>query len=123
MRIHHDLAHTPCEPYLANIPLLRLLEPRRHRLPVDDVPDRIKVLGLAVLVLQVVRVLPRIDAQQRHPGAAHGVLVGARDDAEVAVRLVLGEPGPPAALDPGEGGVDMLAEGVDRAEVLVDGAL
>ena len=33
--------------------------------PVDDVPPRVDVVGAAVLVLQVVGVLPHVDAQQR----------------------------------------------------------
>lgn len=102
---------------------LSLLVPRRNSLPVDYIPDRIEVLGLAVLVLEVVRMLPRINTEQGHPGPAYGVLVGALDDGQVAACLVLGEPRPPATLDPGEGCVHLLAEGVEGAEVLVDGAL
>src|SRR5262245_8161287 len=33
--------------------------------PVDDVPQRVEVLGLPVLVLEVVRVLPGIDREER----------------------------------------------------------
>jgi hypothetical protein len=103
--------------------ILRLLEPLSHRLPVDHVPDGIEVLGLAVLVLEVVRVLPGVDAEQRSVGAADGVLVRARDDAEGAALLVLDQPRPAAALNACQRRVQLLAEGVEGAEVAVDRAL
>lgn len=40
--------------------------PSLHVCPVDDVPDGLEVVRPHVLVLQVVCVLPHIDAQQRH---------------------------------------------------------
>jgi hypothetical protein len=91
--------------------------------PVDDVPDGAEVLGLAVLVLQVVGVLPGVDAQQGLEVARDGVLVRAGDEAERARRLVLDEPGPAGALDAGEGRVGLLLEVLERAEVFVDGGL
>ena len=39
-------------------------EPRRDVGPIDDVPDRVDVVGSAVLVLQVVGVLPGVDDKQ-----------------------------------------------------------
>jgi len=68
-------------------------------------------------------VLPRVDTQERSKVTGDGVLVRAGDNAEGAGGLVLDEPGPAAALDAGEGGVDLLAEGVEGAKVLVDGGL
>lgn len=91
--------------------------------PVDDVPDGAEVLDLAVLVLQVVGVLPGVNAHQGNKVAGNGVLVGAGDDAEGAGRLVLDEPGPAGALDASEGSVGLLLEVVERAEVLVDSGL
>lgn len=94
-----------------------------HGAPVDDLPDGAKVLGLAVLVLQVVGVLPGVDAEQGLEVAGDGVLVGAGDEAEGARRLVLDEPGPAGALDAGESGVGLLLEVAKGTKVLVDGGL
>lgn len=91
--------------------------------PVDDVPDGAKVLSLAVLVLQVVGVLPGVNAHQRLDVAGDWVPVGACDDAESARGLVLDEPGPAGALDAGEQGVGLLLEVVKGAKVFVDGGL
>lgn len=100
-----------------------LAEPLGHGLPVDHVPDGAEVLGLAVLVLQVVGVLPGVDAQQGDQVAGDGVLVRAGDQAQGARLLVLGDPGPAAALNAGEGGVGLLDEGRVGAEVALDGFL
>lgn len=97
------------------------LEALGHSLPVDNVPDGVKVFGLAVLVLQVVGVLPSIDTKKRLEVAGDRVLVRASDDAKGAAGLVLDQPGPTAALDSGQGGVDLLAQGVEGAKVLLDG--
>src|SRR6266545_503888 len=43
-----------------------LLEAPRHLRPVDDVPPGLDVLGAAVLVLEVVGVLPDVEPEQRH---------------------------------------------------------
>ena len=94
-----------------------------HSLPVDNLPDGLEVLGLAVLVLEVVGVLPGVDAEEGLVVAGDGVLVGAGDDGEVARGLVLDEPGPAGALDAGEGGVGLLLEVFEGAEVLLDGGL
>src|ERR1700676_23225 len=49
--------------------------------PVDDVPPGIDVVGAAVLVLQVVGVLPDVDAEQRRLSVGDRVvLVCAADD-------------------------------------------
>lgn len=67
--------------------------------------------------------LPGVDAQQWHVVACHGVLVGAGDDLESAGRLVFGQPGPAAALDAGQGGVDLALQSLEGSEVAVDGGL
>ena len=115
--IHLNAKHTTPQ---QNYRPLGLGEPLGHGLPVDDVPDGAEVLGLAILVLQVVGVLPGVDAQQGDQVAGDGVLVGAGDQAQGAGLLVLGDPGPAAALDAGEGGVCLLHEGGEGAEVAVD---
>lgn len=91
--------------------------------PVDDVPDGAEVLGLAVLVLQVVGVLPGVDAHEGLEVAADGVLVGTDGEAEGARGLVLDEPGPAGALDASKGRVGLLLEVLKGAKVLVDSSL
>lgn len=99
------------------------VEARGHGAPVDDLPYGVKVLCLAILVLEVVGVLPRIDAEERLEVSGDGVLVGARDDAEGSRRLFLDEPGPAGALDAGKSRVGLLLEVGEGAKVLVDGGL
>ncbi len=41
------------------------VEALRDLVPVDDVPERVEVVGALVLVLQVVGVLPDVDAEER----------------------------------------------------------
>lgn len=41
------------------------MEPLTHVLPVDDLPDLLEVVRSDILVLQVVRMLPDINAQER----------------------------------------------------------
>ena len=67
--------------------------------------------------------LPGVDAEQRGEVADDGVLVRAGDDLQLAGGLVLGQPGPAAALDAGEGGVGLLDEGGVGAEVAVNSFL
>jgi hypothetical protein len=97
-----------------------LLQPLLRRLPVDDIPHSREVLGLAVLVLQVVRVLPGINTEDRTELADDGVLVGVRLDADVAGLHVLHQPGPAGALDAGERGVELALQFVERAVGLCD---
>lgn len=95
-----------------------LLESLLHSVPVDNVPHRAEVLGLPVLVLQVVRMLPGIDAQQRRVLAHNRVLVSIGPDLKQAGLVVLDEPRPPTALDAGERGVEL---GLEGGEVAVRG--
>ena len=56
-------------------------------IPVDDVPPRVDVVRALVLVLEVVRVLPDVDAEQRRRARRDRVvLVGGADDREPASR-------------------------------------
>src|SRR5690348_873692 len=65
--------------------LLRAVEPVLDFLPVDGVPPRGQIIGPAVLILQVVGVLPYVDPQHRKL-AFHdrAVLVRRRDDVHLA---------------------------------------
>lgn len=52
-----------------------LLESLLGRLPVDNIPDSAEVFGLAVLVLKVVCVLPRVNSEQGAELANDRILV------------------------------------------------
>jgi hypothetical protein len=100
--------------------LKNLLQPLLSRLPVDNIPYSREVLGLAVLVLQVVGVLPGVDAKDGAELANDGVLVGVGLDADVAGLHVLHQPCPAGALDAGERGVELALQLVERAVGLGD---
>jgi hypothetical protein len=90
-------------------------------IPVDDVPPRGEVVGAAVLVLEVVSVLPYIVA---HDGIEtihqRAILVGGGYDRERAVRVTC-EPDPAGAKAPGSGIVKGGLEPVKGAKGLLDG--
>src|ERR1019366_3316709 len=76
------------------------LERRRIALvdlgPVDDVPPGLEVLGAAVLILEVVGVLPDVVAHdRRHALRDRAVLIGGGEHLQAAGSE--GEPGPAAA--------------------------
>src|SRR5690625_7393880 len=51
------------------------LEPRLDIRPVHDVPDRLDIISLHVLIIQVEGVLPHIQLEQRDRGHRHTVLL------------------------------------------------
>lgn len=104
-------------------PLISFLETLGNRAPVDDFPDGAEVLGLAVLVLQVVGMLPGVNTQQRFQISGDRILVGAGDKTKSARGLVLDEPGPTRALNASKRSIGLLLQVVERPEVLVDGSL
>src|SRR4029079_9990914 len=78
--------------------LLRGGVPLGDLVPVDHVPPRLQVVRALVLVLEVVGVLPDVDAEQRGLARAdRRVLGGSARDLEPAPRAVVDEPGPAAA--------------------------
>src|SRR5690606_29659801 len=91
-----------------------------YLIPVHYVPEGGDVLGPAVLVLQVVSVLPDVETQKRrvalHDGA---VLVGCAVDGQLAVFLQH-EPRPAGAEAPGRSRRKLLFKLVETAEGLVD---
>src|SRR5699024_4044507 len=97
-----------------------------HLGPVDHVEERGDVVRPTVLVLQVVRVLPHVQAQDR--GVARTdvlhqriVLVGAVLDRELALGIHR-EPGPAAAEAALGGGGELFLERVKAAQVAIDAA-
>src|SRR5690606_5693566 len=83
--------------------------------PVDRVPPLADVVRAAVLVLEVVGVLPDVDAEERLEALHHrGILVRQTDDVGVALG-VEDEPRPAGAELAGGGLVEGLLEGVEAA--------
>lgn len=101
---------------------LCLLETLLRRAPVDDVPDGLEVLGLAVLVLKVVGVLPCIHTKDRPELSHDRVLVRVRLNAHAARLGVLDQPRPSTTLNASQGNVELFLEGIQATIALVDGA-
>src|SRR3954452_17348129 len=83
--------------------------------PVDDVPPGGEVIGAPVLVVEVVGLLPDVDAEQR--GVAlhdRAVLVGGRIDGEAGA--IVDEPRPAAAESLDASVVDRRLQLVGAAE-------
>jgi hypothetical protein len=68
-------------------------------------------------------VLPGVDTHERLEVTGDGILVCTGDEAKGAGSLVLDQPCPAGTLDAGEGGIGLLLEVLEGAEVLVDGSL
>ena len=98
-------------PNIYNMFLPTSLQPLLYRLPVDHIPDRREVFCLAVLILQVISMLPRINTQKWCVLADHRILVGIRPDLDLAGLIVLDKPCPSAPLDTCQRGVELGLEG------------
>lgn len=99
------------------------LETLLRGLPVKDIPDGLEVLGLAVLILQVVCMLPRIDTQNGSVLADNWVLVCVGLDQDLAGLVVLHEPCPATALDTRKRCVELALEIGERAVRVIDSGL
>src|SRR5215216_265776 len=89
-------------------------------LPVDHVPPGLEVVRPAVLVLEIIGVLPHVVAEERAL-AVHQrrVLVRLRDERELAVRGD-GDEHPAGAEDAAAGGVEVVLHLLHAAEVAGD---
>src|SRR5690348_16202625 len=107
-------------PFVAAREVERSAEALLHLGPVDHVPPGLHVVGPAVLVLEVVRVLPDIQAEDRGRLPVHDrvVLVRRADDRELAA--VVDQPGPAGTEAGAAGRVELLLELLEVAEGLVD---
>lgn len=85
------------------------------RLPVDDIPNVVDIGGLAIEILEVVCVLPHVDAKERCVAHHDGLLVGERDDAQLTRAGLLDKPAPTATLDTQQGSAKGLFEVVEAA--------
>jgi hypothetical protein len=88
-----------------------LLQSSLHSLPVDHIPNSIKVFCLAILILQVVRMLPSINTQQRGELAYNWILVCICADQDLTRFVIFDEPSPAAALNTGERGIEFALKG------------
>ncbi len=87
--------------------------------PVDDVPPCGEIFRTAVLVFQVIGVLPDIVAEDGVVSLRErGILVGGGDDLQLAA--VQNEPAPSGAELLCRGFVELLLKGLEIAEVLLD---
>ena len=89
--------------------------------PIHQLPPGLKIVCPAVLVLEVIGVLPDVESEQGSEAFGEGIAcVGALGYEELAV-VVLGEPYPSGAEE-ADAGVDKgAAEVLEAAEVAVDG--
>ena len=80
--------------------LLRLGQTLADIGPVEDVEDGVNVRAAQVLVLQVVRMLPHVNAKEGHQasGCLKRILILARGDLELGGVLVPSEPSPAGSL-------------------------
>src|SRR5450759_2327262 len=83
-----------------------------HFRPVHDVPPRRDVIGPAVLILQVVRMLPDVDAEDDLL-AFHQRTVLVRGALDDELAALIDHPGPAAAEASGAGLADSLLERVE----------
>lgn len=97
-----------------------LFESLLRSLPVDHIPDGAKVLGLAILVLQIVGVLPSINTQQWSVLSQWCVLVGITLDSNVTSLSVLHKPCPAGALDGCKSSVELFLQTIETAIALSD---
>src|SRR5438128_292826 len=79
-------------------PLLAgLVKPFVDGIPADDVPPSREIIGTPILILEIIRVLPNVVAEdRRRAGRRRIVLVGRADDFQLA-RRVANQPDPAAA--------------------------
>src|SRR5882724_8980336 len=89
--------------------------------PVHHVPPGFQVVRAAVLIFQIVGVLPNVVAKDRKFAVGNGiVLVGSRSDLKLT-GFRFNQPGPAAAELVYAGGLKLFLKCVEAAESFVDG--
>src|SRR5689334_5219791 len=81
-----------------------------HFLPVHRVPPRLEVIRAAVLVLEIVGMLPHVVAEDRGRLAVHERIVLIRRARDRELTTLVDEPHPPRAEPCGAGRVELLLE-------------
>ena len=98
-----------------------LFHPLTHRFPVYYAPEGIDVVGAFVLIIQVVGMLPNVEAQQRGQSCAYGIAsVRFFGDVQLAV-LINRQPCPARTEQSDCCRVEFLLEILETAEVAFDG--
>src|SRR6267143_3056479 len=92
--------------------------------PIDNIPEGSEVFGPAVLILQIIRVFPHVDAEDRnslHIGEVHHwiILIGRGSDCKLSV--LLDEPGPARSESVHTGPGELLLKLFERSEIPGDG--
>ena len=94
--------------------------PLRDDIPVDDAPQGLEVVGAAVLVVEVVGVLPDVEGQEGLQAADDGIEgAGLLGDVQGA-GLVGAQPHPAGPEEPGALGLEFGLECLERAPLLRD---
>jgi hypothetical protein len=114
------------------------LEALLSRLPVDDVPDGLEILRLAVLILEtvhvlasapksqtlmidlLVRMLPSIHSQNRSELPNHRILIRIRPNLHAPRLRILDQPRPPTPLNACQCSVELLLERIQAAIAVVN---
>ncbi len=112
--VSQPIRETPSQP-LTSLHHSRLLIPPLNSLPINHPPHRPKILRLPILILQIIRMLPRINPQQRPKLPHYRILVRVRLNHDRARLRILHQPRPARTLDPGERGVEFLLESGEGA--------
>src|SRR5688572_11131791 len=100
-----------------NDPLPTLSVPRRDLVPVHDVPPSRHVIRTPILILEVVGVLPDVDAQDRRLTLhERRVLIGSPEDGQLSARILAEPPPPRSELTDGRR-LELGLELVERAEL------
>jgi hypothetical protein len=136
MNVH---AETSCPPKNMR-ETSHLLEALLSRLPVNDVPNRLEVFSLAVLVIEavtilahknlptvkqyktnlLVRMLPRINTENRTELSNDRILVRIRPNLHATRLRILDQPRPPTSLDTRQRRVKLLLERIQTSIAVVD---
>lgn len=119
------------------------LEALLGSLPVHHIPDSLEVLGLAVLILEavvsvstyssqhpnsqqrkqkdlLVRMLPRINPQNRPKLPHHRILIRIRPNLHIPRLRILHQPRPPTPLYSGQRSIKLLLERIQAAVAIIN---
>lgn len=113
--VHSEDHQEQCEQYkyLLGVPL-------PYHVPVDDRPEGLEVGGAAVLVVQVVGVLPYVEGEEGLEAVGYRIVcIGALEDGQFAI-LVGCEPHPSAAEEANAFGFEIGLEGFEGTPLFLD---